>query len=257
MSYRYCMRNAAVDDSPTSVLERAAAILDGFGQADRELSLSELSRRAGIPKTTVHRLAAQLVALGFLGQTPHGYRLGLRLFELGEAAVEQAGFIALARPILADLHRQTGATVHLAILDDVEVLYLIKLAASGAPHVPSRVGGRMPACCTGIGKALLAFAPQASVARCLESGLKRRTSRTIIAPGLLLAQLRDIRNGAFAYDYEESAPGIVCVATPVLDGHGAPLAALSIADRVSVRGTRHLEPGLQSAASRLGQMPSS
>jgi IclR family transcriptional regulator, acetate operon repressor len=253
LGHNHRMRNVAVDDSPTSVLERALNILSCFERSDRTVTLADLARRAAMPKSTVHRLASQLTLLGLLRQDDHGYRLGLRLFELGEIALEQAGLVVKARPILADLHRTTNATVHLAILDEFEVLYLAKVASSGAPDVPSRVGGRMPAYCTAIGKALLAFAPHQVVVQCIENGLRRRTSRTIIAPGILLTQLRDVRNGAFAFEYEESAPGIVCVATPVLDRGRSPIAALSVADRVTVRGTRHLEPALQRAASQLGQ----
>jgi len=248
------VRQAGLAERPVSVLERAVALLASFETTDDELSLSELARRSGIPKTTVHRLTSQLSALGLLEQTEHGaHRLGLRLFEMGQVAVDRSGLVSIAGPVLADLYLATGATVHLAVLDGVEVLYLLKLAPSGAPMVPSRIGGRMPAYCTGVGKALLAFAPQAQIARCLQTGMRRRTSRTIVTPNILLAQLRDVRNGAFAFEYEESASGIVCVATPVLDRSGSPVAAISIAERLSARGTRHLETALQAAASRIGQ----
>jgi DNA-binding IclR family transcriptional regulator len=245
--------DTTVHDAPTSVMERAFSVLGCFDPSDDTVSLAELARRAAMPKSTVHRLAAQLTRLGLLRQDDRGYRLGLRLFELGEIALAQDGLVAKARPILADLHRVTNATVHLAILDESQVLYLAKIAPSGAPELPSRIGGRMPAYCTAIGKALLAFAPHEVVVGCIENGLRRRTSRTIATPGVLLAQLRDVRNGAFAFEYEESTPGIVCVATPVLDRDHTPVAALSVADRMTMRGTRHLEPAVQRAASLLGR----
>lgn len=222
------MRSTQRDDGRKSVLGRALALLVSFAAADTELSLAELSRRTGIPKSTVHRLVIELAEWGILEQTPAGVRLGMRLFELGLLAPRQRGLREAAQPYLDDLHEATRETVHFAVLDGVEVVYLEKLPGRGGPALPSRTGGRMPAYCTGVGKALLAFSPPEVVDAAVAAGLGRLTPHTVVSPALLRRELGDIRRSGLAYDREESTPGVVCVASPVLAADGGPIAALSI-----------------------------
>lgn len=210
------------------MLGRALTLLVSFAADDAELSLAELSRRTGIPKATVHRLVTELAGWGILEQTPAGVRLGMRLFELGLLAPRQRGIREAALPYVNDLHEATRETVHLAVLDGVEVVYLEKLAGRGGPALPSRTGGRMPAHCTGVGKALLAYAGPEVVDAAVAAGLGRLTPRTIVSPALLRRELGDIQRSGLAFDREESTPGVVCVASPVLGPDGSPVAALSI-----------------------------
>jgi DNA-binding IclR family transcriptional regulator len=129
---------------------------------------------------------------------------------------------------MEDLLQATAHTVHLAVLDGTEVVYLEKLMGRGGPPLPSRVGGRMPAYCTGVGKALLAFSPPATVDAVAASEMVRRTPRTVTTPALLTRELADIRRSGLAFDREESTPGVVCVACPVLGATGEVVAAVSI-----------------------------
>jgi IclR family transcriptional regulator, acetate operon repressor len=233
---------------PNSVLGRAFTLLTAFRVGDAELTLAELCRRTGLPKATAHRLLAELAAWDVVERTPTGLRLGMRLFELGQLAPHQRGLREAAAPFLADLFEATHETVHLAVLDGVEVVYLHKLDATSGPKVPSRIGGRMPAHCTGVGKAMLAFSPRPVLEQVLAAGLTRRTPRTVIAPGLLDRELAGIREHGVAEEHEESTVGIACVAAPVLDVDGRALAAISITGWANRMDTRRFASAVRTAA---------
>lgn len=245
------MRSGERNDRPNSVLGRAFTLLTAFRPGDTELTLAELCRRTGIPKTTAHRLLAELAGWDVVERTGSGLRLGLRLFELGQLAPGQRGLRESAAPLLADLFEATHETVHLAVLDlgDVpEVVYVQKLDATSGPPVPSRIGGRMPAHCTGVGKAMLAFSGPDTLRRVVEAGLHRRTPRTVVAAGLLERELAAIRERGVAEEYEESAVGICCVAAPVLAADGAVVAAVSITGWVTRMDPARYAPAVRTAA---------
>lgn len=233
---------------PNSVLGRTMTLLGAFRPGDTELTLAELCRRTGIPKGTAHRLLGELAEWQIVERTEHGVRLGMRLFELGQLAPLQRGLREAAAPYLADLFEATHETVHLAVLDGVEVVYVHKLSGRRGPAVPSRLGGRMPAHCTGVGKALLAFAPTDQLLAVVAAGLERRTPRTIVAPGLLDAELARIRERGVAVEHEESTVGIACVAAPVLTVDGRAVAAVSITGWAHRLDTARLAPAVRTAA---------
>lgn len=203
------------------------AILNCYRPADEGLSLAELTRRSRLAKPTVYRLLHELADWGVVERCGNEWYLGIQLFELGQMATRQRDLRDAAMPFLSDLHEVTHETVHLAILDGTEVVYIEKLARTGAPELPSRVGGRMQLHCTGVGKALLAYSDQLFDAL-VTSGLHRRTPHTIVAPGILLNQLIETRRSGIAYDREESTAGVTCVAAVVLDKHERPAGAISI-----------------------------
>lgn len=211
-----------------SVLGRTVAVLDAFTVDDRAVGLSELTRRTGLPKATVHRLCRDLVAARWLSASPDGYRLGRGLFELGMRAATERTMLEVAVPFMQDLFSRTRETVHLGVLDGNEVVYISKIGGHRQARAPSRIGGRMPLYCTAIGKALLAHSEPATIDRILSGPLTRRTPRTVVGPGLLRAQLDNVIERGVAYEYEESAVGIVCVAAPILDTDDRPVAAISL-----------------------------
>ncbi|MBY8863181.1 IclR family transcriptional regulator [Nocardia sp. CA2R105] len=217
---------AALQDK--SVLGRIMRILDAFDVGDQAVGLSELARRTGLAKATVHRIAQDLVTARLLAASPQGYRLGRGLFELGMRAAAERTMLEVAVPFLQDLFARTRETVHLGVLDGDEVVYISKIGGHRQARSPSRIGGRMPLYCTAIGKTLLANSDQATIARILAGPLPRRTPRTIVAPGLLRAHLEQVAEQGVAYEYEESTLGIVCVAAPVLSADDQPLAAISV-----------------------------
>jgi DNA-binding IclR family transcriptional regulator len=156
-------------------------------------------------------------------------------------------------PFLNDLHASTRETVHLAILQGVDVVYIEKLARLGSPALPSRVGGRMWPYCTAVGKALLAFSSESLVRTIVTNGFERRTPYTIVAPNLLLKQLQEIRGRGIAYDWQESTVGVTCIASPVLDSAGEPIAAVSVSGSSNRLYGDRLEAIVQATARRVSQ----
>ena len=217
---------AAPVEVPQSVLARAAALLGAFDGFEPVLSLVELSARTGLPKSTVHRLADQMLDLGWFERSPGGYRIGLRLFEVGGLADRRNRLAERAAPHLHDLAAASGCGVHLGVLDGTEVIYLVKLPIRGLT-LPTRDGGRMPAHCTGLGKAMLAFAPDEQVEQLVAGGLERRTPTTIVDPDVLRSELRSVRERGVALDHEEGCEGVSCVAAPIR-GSGRAVGAVSV-----------------------------
>jgi DNA-binding IclR family transcriptional regulator len=228
------MRSAEPNDAgpngaeSISAVSRVVAVLSAFTATDGPLGISELSRRTGLPKATTHRLTHEMATHGLLDLVGREFRLGLRVFELGETANAQRHLREVAVPYMADLRQATKQTIHLAVLDGVDVVYIQILNSKDAPRMPSRVGGRVPAHATGVGKAILAFSPKPMVDRILQAGLSTVGPRTITAPGVLSRQLARIHTTGIAYDNEESAPGAVCAASPITDRTGNAVAALSV-----------------------------
>jgi IclR family acetate operon transcriptional repressor len=245
------MRSTEWNDSPgslDSVLARAYAIVSAFNSDDESVKLSELARRTGLPKATVHRFLQQLCLINIVERTAHGYQLGMRLFELGMRQPVSRDLRAAAVPILGDLRDATHETVHLAVLDDAEVLYVEKLVGHHGPPLASRVGGKLPAHCTGVGKALLAFGPKDVAEAVLRGPLRRLTPRTIVLPGPLSRELAKIRREGVAYESEESAVGVVCAACPIMGPEGIAVAAISVAGWAHSFDPLRFAPAVRTAA---------
>jgi len=244
------MRTAERNDSTAA---RLTALLAAFGPGDTALGVSELARRTRLPKTSVHRLSQHLTEHGLLERDGTALRLGLRLFEIGQLAVRQRGLVDTARPLLADLREATHNTVHLAVLEGTEVVYLDILRGPDAPRLPSRIGGRFPAHATGVGKAILAYSPDDVVEKVIAGGLPRISRRTITSPVLLRRQLAKVAAEATAYEREESSIGTVCVASPVVDATGYAVAAISVAGWVNRMRTERLASAVRTAALALSR----
>lgn len=150
------MPTPAAPATPSAVIDRVGLVLDAFDETGR-LTLAQIVRRTGLPRSSAHRILERLVDLRWLRRDGREYALGLRLMELGSLAVHQDGLCAAARPHLHELHRATGLVVHLAVLDGTDVVYLDKLGGRLDSAVPTRIGGRRPAPHAALGKALLAY----------------------------------------------------------------------------------------------------
>jgi len=214
--------------SNDAVLDRAVRLLDAFRTAS-ELTLDELAERSGLARSTAHRLAGQLVRLGLLERSQRGWRLGMTLFELGQLVPRQQRLRDVALAYMEDLYEATRETVQLAVLDESEVLYVEIISGHRKVKTPSRRGGRMPAHCTALGKAMLAFSDDVGrswIER--HSPLVARTATTLADPRQLAKELQDIRRAGLAYDREESTAGLVCVAAPLLIANGTARAAMSV-----------------------------
>lgn len=235
------------------MLERGIALLAAFDADHGELGVSELARRTGMAKSTTHRLAADLVRLGMLEAVGSKLRLGIRLFELGQLVPRQRTLREAALPFMEDLREATRNSVHLAVLEGVEVVYVEILRARGSRSLPSRVGGRLPAHATGVGKAILAFSPTEVVTARIEAGLDRLSPHTIVTPGGLTRELRTIRDEGVSYDRQESDVGIVCAAAPVFGPDGSVHAALSVTGRAERLDVPRMAPAVRTAALALSR----
>lgn len=213
-------------------VERAIAILKAFSTSAPELGVTDIARRLDIHKSTVHRLLTTLERQGVVVQNPGTgrYSLGFLLVELGALAISGMEVRQIARPHLEEMHRACGETVHLAILDEGEVVYIDKIESMRRVRMYSQVGRRAPAHCTGLGKVLLAALPPAMLDQMIQRrGLRRYTESTITSPGDLRDHLAVIRQRGYAIDSGEHEELIRCAAAAVRDRTGQVIAAVSIA----------------------------
>lgn len=204
-------------------LDRAIDILEAFQSGEAVRGVAELARELDLPRATVHRLLAALASRGFLIQDdPAGkYRLGLKLFELGSVVADSLDVRRVARPHLLHLMKETGETAHLVVLDGIDIVFVDKVETDNPFRMVSVIGGRLPACFSGSGKALLAQLPDEELIRRLESlSLEDRSA--------LLDRLRRIRAQGWAMDDQETQAGLRCVGTVVRDHVGAAIAGLSV-----------------------------
>lgn len=219
---------AGQGDGANSVLGKARLILECFDLDDMNLSLTQISRRTGISKPTVYRLNQELLDWGMLERSGQGYRLGLRAFELGSRVPRFRVLRDAIRPYMENLCHTTKETVHLAVLDGLDVLYLEKVVGTPQATKPSRIAGRMPAHSTATGKVLLAHSTEDVVEAVVTQGLKRVTPMTITMPQILRDQLVRARHDGYATEFEEVTMGYCSVAVPVFGASGLLLASLSI-----------------------------
>jgi DNA-binding IclR family transcriptional regulator len=237
-----------------SSIAKAARVLRALARAeDGEAGVTDLAVLADLPKSTTHRVLAELIGEGFVCRSGQRYRLGTGWFALLQSALNSSEWLRLveqARRPLASLFERTGATVHFGVLDGDEVLYLEKLTARGGTAVPTRVGSHMPATCTAVGKALLAYSSREVQLRVLSKPLPRISPRSIALPRLIAGQLDEIRATGLARDLEESQPGVFCLAAPIFR-QGVVVAAVSVTRVGSAGFVRSDENEVRLAAKRI------
>lgn len=210
-------------------IQRAVQLLEALARSDA--GISELARATGLHKATVHRLVRTLRELGLVELGPDGvrYRLGLRLLELGGRVLARLDLRDVARPYLTELRDRTRLTVHMAILDGAEVVYIEKLDSPANLRMASFVGTRNPAYCTALGKAILAALSDDE----LEAVLARtrflpRTANTLTSVAALREELAATRARGFSIDNVENEEGIRCVGAPVYGHTGRVVASISV-----------------------------
>ncbi|AZG45864.1 IclR family transcriptional regulator [Gordonia insulae] len=210
-----------------TVLGRVAAIMDAFNCSQQVLGLGDLSERTGLPKSTLHRLADQLCQIGWVERERGGYRVGLRMFELGGLATEASRLRELALPHLQALSARTGMPVHLGVFDNGEIVDLERVMA-GPVRTPVRRGGRFPVHCSALGKAIAAF--DGEVARFAVDG-RHEASRSGSGAAAMRAELETIRRLGVAFDRGESFEGWACAAAPIR-GAGEVIGAVSVSGQL-------------------------
>ncbi|WP_455275000.1 IclR family transcriptional regulator [Rhizobium herbae] len=244
-----------------SSVATAIHLLKAFSESEAEIGVSALAKKLKVAKSTVHRLAVTLVAEGLLEQNPQTerYRLGVGLFALGTLVRRRMDLPNEARPHLFDLRKLTGETIILGIPSEGEVMHIYDLESPQALAMKSDLGARKPAHCSAVGRAIYAFAPEATIEQMLTAPLKRRTPKSVTDPARLREMFAEVRGRGFATEDEENEPGIRGIAAPVRDSTGAVIGAVGIAgplQRLSMEALEGFAPSLLSAAatisSRLG-----
>lgn len=245
-------RQHVMDQS--TLLGRTFAIVDAFGTDDVLLSLAELAKRTELPKSTVHRIANRLVSQQWLERVDAQYRLGIRLFELGQIfELQRFRLREVALPFMEDLYEATHEIVNLAVLDDFEMVYIEKISGHRRVPIETRLGCRMPAHCTALGKAVLAFADADVIEGLIASGLPKRTPHSIADGVSLRRELKEIARTRVAVDRREYMPNIVCVASPIMKGTKA-IAAISVTGPSERVDERAVAPAVQTAALGISRM---
>ena len=214
-------------------IDRALDVLIAFG-SKHEFGVSEMARTLGLPKSATHRILSTLTERGFLEQGfNQRYRLGLKVLELGNACRLRSDLTSVAQPILYDLSVQTNCNSHLAKLDGIEVVDLLRTEYPAPFRISRNATLRRPAHCTALGKALLAFAEPRVAADVVAAGLPRLTRYTITTAERFLAELERVRQRGYAVDNEEFYGGRRCLAAPVFDEQRKVVAAISISGMIT------------------------
>jgi IclR family acetate operon transcriptional repressor len=213
------IRNQATTAGPATIgsLSRGLELLTILADAN-ELPLAEIARRAGLSKSSTHRLLHTLIQAGFVTRAePAGhYRLGLKLLRLASSYVGTSGLEQLVVPQLEALAQHTQETVHMALLDGQVAVYVAKIDSPNAIRMYSRVGRQVPYYCTGLGKAILAHLPEAQAADILTCTVfQAHTPHTLTTAAALQRDLELIRARGYALDEEEHELGIRCIAAPL------------------------------------------
>ncbi|QIK71305.1 IclR family transcriptional regulator [Propioniciclava coleopterorum] len=215
----------------TPAVMRALDILELFVGRSGRLTAADIGVATDLPRTTVHELLTTLVSRGYLERDEAGrYRLGMMTVQLGQAYTSRFDLLGEATDLARTVALETGETCSVAVLQGNEVFYLAKVDGAEPFHMPSSIGRRLPASCTGLGKVLLSDLDEEQLAALYPGGtLPAMTpaSRTTLAE--LTPELAAARAGGVAYEREESTPGLACAAAPIRDFAGHVVAAVSLA----------------------------
>lgn len=239
---------------PPSMMERVTLIMDLFERPHTHLTLETVSRRTHLPRSTTHRILDQLVRLDWLDHTVAGYTLGPRALGLGGREIAHSALRAAAAPHLLDLAVRTRMVVHLAVLDGPDIYYLDKVGGRAAVDIPSRVGGRAVAHCTGLGKAMLAWQSPEEIDARYAQVIERRTRRSIGRLDHLHRELTTVRRrNGLAIDRGSVSPTSVASASRCA-GPGARRRHLGGRRRPLLTGTRGSAGGQRGAGGVRGAL---
>jgi DNA-binding IclR family transcriptional regulator len=238
-------------------LDRAAAILGAFDGTHRELTLASLVARSGLPRSTTHRVADRMIRLGWLDKPKDRYRIGNRLFEISSLAPIRHELREAALPFLQDLHAAARITVQLGVLEGTQVLVVERITGHRPMPMLEPTGGRIPAHCSALGRAILAYSDPETIETILAAGLVPRTPRTLTSRVAVLRELTAIPPRGWAVDREEGNIGISCVAAPIFGPLGQVAAAVSVTGPTGLVKPERIGPAVRLAAAAVSRAYSS
>jgi DNA-binding IclR family transcriptional regulator len=226
----------APENTKVPAVERALAVLEILAESKRGFSISEMARRLGVPKSSIHLILATLERRGYLVKNPQSrrYFVGLKLVSLAHVALDGFEVRQRAVPFLLSLAAKTGLTVHMAVLEGHEAVLIERIESSGLVKLNTWIGQRMHVNCTALGKVLSAFLPEEEFKRTVQAmRLIKHNQKTISSVGKLREELNRVRAAGYAVDDEEEEVGVRCVGAPVFDHSGRAVAAVSVAGTTS------------------------
>jgi len=203
-------------------IDRAAKVLECFTMSRTELSLGEISEILDINKSTLHGIISTLKDHNLIAQDikSQKYKLGLGLLKFGSLVSESIDVNKIAEPILTKLCEQLNETVHMCVLDSKDVVYIGKKESEQSIRIITNIGARIPAYCTGVGKAILAYKDDKILTDHLPDRLESMTENTITDIDLLKEELRKTKKKGYSVDNEEYVEGLFCIAAPIFDQNG-------------------------------------
>ncbi len=214
------------------ILDKFFAILSLFDEKGRSLSTQEISDSLGYNKSTIYRIVRNLEERAYLQRDPvtQKYSLGFAIYHLGSLAESYGRIRSLAHPLLVQLNEKCDETVHLAVLQNGQALYVDKIESRNRVlQIISKIGATLPSHCSAVGKVLLASLTASDLDKVIEEyGLEARTKNTIVDEGRLKKEIQEIRQSGFGIDNEEIECGLRCIAAPIRNGDGKVIAAVSI-----------------------------
>jgi DNA-binding IclR family transcriptional regulator len=226
----------AKEEGSSAAVERTLAILEAVARREAGMTNSEISRKLEIPKSTASYLLRTLEQCGYLrreADTGH-YRLGLKVLSLSRGVQIGRDIKEASAAVAKRLAERSGLTVHIAILDHGEMVYIEKVESPGFIQTSTWVGKRMQVSSTGVGKAIAAHLSEGEIEAILkEHGLKKRTAKTITTQARFLAELEKVHERGYAVDDEENSLGARCVAAPIFDSFGKPIAGIGLSGTTS------------------------
>lgn len=209
-------------------LDKIVRICD-YLDSHRGATFSQIFQDLNLPKSSTSTLLNALIMHGILRQEKNKYYLGLKLHEWGDKSLEQFDIAKIAKPIMSKLRDETNLTCHLGVLDGLYPVYIAKVENDQAIGIRTWIGKKLPLHSSGVGKALIAWLPEEKIDQLIpEEKLTKFTDTTITSKKQLKKELAEIREKGWAYDNQEDVQGVHCIAAPIFDKNGEPIAAISI-----------------------------
>lgn len=215
-------------------VQKTFALLDYFTSQKPEWGVTELANEVGSNKSTVFRFLSQMQSIGILDKdnNTERYRLGLKLFELGNRVQLRTALVEKTHPELVAVAKEIRETVHIAVLKNHQVFYIDKVESAQGLRISSQIGSYLPAYATGLGKVLLAFLPEEEQGKSLDYifdnlGTRMLTNKTITEKEKMKIELSKIKKRQYAIDREECEVGLICVAIPIFNQNQQVVASLS------------------------------
>lgn len=203
-------------------IDRAVSILECFSEDKKELKLSEISEKLGLNKSTVHGIITTLKYHGFISQNEETqkYKLGIRFIEFGDLVINSLNIRNAALSVIDEICEKIEETVHVAMLDGIDVVWIVKKECTKSIKTSTKIGARLPAYTTADGKMILCYIDKNKIKNYLPKQIPKYTQNTITNKSLFYKSLDEINENGYTIDNEEFIEGIKCVAAPIFDHDG-------------------------------------